>query len=65
MGIELGTVCMPSGHVSDRTTAPGKFVLMDIRFADSELLLILCVTVRHFKQFSQSNVNGLYIDTQI
>ena len=39
-----------------------KFVIMAITFADLELLLILSVTVRHFKQFSQLNVNSLYKD---
>ena len=33
-----------------------KFVLMAIRFDGLELLLILSVTVRHFKHVSQSNV---------
>ena len=39
-----------------------KFVLMVIRFTDLELLLDLSVAVKHFKQFSQLNVNSLYKD---
>ena len=39
-----------------------KFVLMAIRFADLELVLIVSVTVGQFKHFSQSNVNSLYKD---
>ena len=36
--------------------------LTAIRFADLESMLILSVTVRHFKHFSRSNVNILYKD---
>ena len=51
VGLELGTACMPSGHASDRATAPGD---------QHEVMIESLYLIEYHKRTINSNINNEY-----